>query len=333
MLCEMLCGVRQRYLFKPFSSIDRLPRFCFTSKVNYLMKEQNVHTDTEYKVVHKFEIDETTNFTGTCKSCESSRRLKKEQTGLKLYGRKHFVNNTKKSVIFGKNLRFFHLLQTQKRQFCNAVDKNGHQAARTGPPWRVLFLGSDYFALYSLKALVQNRNSTHNRVVDNLEVVVPNFKKSEITKYAIDMGLVIHDWPIDVPYGRYDVGVVTSFGKLIPKKIIENIPHGIINVHGSLLPRWRGAAPIAHAIYNRDKVTGITIMKIKPKHFDIGEILMKREIPIPEHVTALELGHIMAPIGADMVIETLSDLVNLENKAVEQPSEGATRVGLHLLHS
>ncbi|KAJ8311729.1 hypothetical protein KUTeg_011084 [Tegillarca granosa] len=100
---------------------------------------------------------------------------------------------------------------------------------------------------------------------------------------------------------------------------------GIINIHGSLLPRWRGAAPIAHAIYNRDKVTGITIMKIKPKHFDIGEILMKREIPIPEHVTALELGHIMAPIGADMVIETLSDLVNLENKAVEQPSEGATR--------
>ncbi|XP_069078930.1 methionyl-tRNA formyltransferase, mitochondrial isoform X3 [Pleurodeles waltl] len=99
---------------------------------------------------------------------------------------------------------------------------------------------------------------------------------------------------------------------------------GILNVHPSLLPRWRGSAPIYHTILNGDTVTGVTIMQIRPKRFDVGPILMQEKIAVPSQSTAKELERLLSKLGSAMLISVLQSLPQtLENKQ-EQPKEGAT---------
>nr|CAG4636444.1 EOG090X0BM2 [Eubosmina coregoni] len=124
--------------------------------------------------------------------------------------------------------------------------------------------------------------------------------------------------------GSWDLGVVASFGHLIPKRIINIFPMGMLNVHASLLPRWRGAAPIMHAIMNGDADTGITIMRIKPLHFDVGDIVMQETIPIKPDVMAVELTNQLAEIGADLLSRCMSNLEHNLNSCIQQPTEGVT---------
>ena len=99
----------------------------------------------------------------------------------------------------------------------------------------------------------------------------------------------------------------------------------MLNVHGSLLPRWRGAAPVVHAIKNGDDKTGVTIMKIRPHKFDIGEILAVRETDIgPDETRPVVTGR-LARMGAQLLVEVLHDLdVHMEN-ARQQGEEGVTK--------
>ncbi|KAI4788363.1 hypothetical protein KUCAC02_035901 [Chaenocephalus aceratus] len=134
----------------------------------------------------------------------------------------------------------------------------GRPAARrlssSGPPWRLLFFGSDHFAVESLKVLTSNRSSSGG-VVETLEVVaLPG--DVPVKRFALQNQLPVHSWPPHPADGQFDVGVVVSFGCLLPEKLINKFPHGILNVHPSLLPRWRGPAPIFHTIMHGDAVTG-----------------------------------------------------------------------------
>lgn len=97
---------------------------------------------------------------------------------------------------------------------------------------------------------------------------------------------------------------------------------GILNVHASLLPRWRGAAPIIHAIANEDTKTGVTIMRIEPKKFDIGDILKQRSIDMPKDVTMPILYHTLAKLGADTLIDCLHNLNDCLQNAQEQRNVG-----------
>ena len=84
-----------------------------------------------------------------------------------------------------------------------------------------------------------------------------------VKQFVNDHNLVLHEWP-DVPdLNTFDVGVVVSFGKLIPSSVINKFPYGMINVHGSLLPHLRGAAPIARAIERGFEYTGVSIMQVR----------------------------------------------------------------------
>lgn len=94
---------------------------------------------------------------------------------------------------------------------------------------------------------------------------------------------------------------------------------GMINVHASLLPKWRGAAPIIHALRNGDTATGITIMKIRPRQFDIGEILAQRIVPIDPHMLMPELHEKLARIGADELLITMRTLEQSLRDAQPQP--------------
>lgn len=191
---------------------------------------------------------------------------------------------------------------------------------RTEPPWRVLFFGTDRISVETLKRLHDSMHSGHS-VVESLEVVA-NKEKREVRRYSEEKGLKIYDWPIQAIPNKYDVGVLVSFGHLIPDDIIHMFPYGILNMHPSLLPRWRGASPIIHTILNGDPETGISIMEIRPKHFDIGPLLMHRRFPVPYRCTSLQLAEILAPIGADMIVETLADLRTLERFEEEQDTSG-----------
>jgi len=129
-----------------------------------------------------------------------------------------------------------------------------------------------------------------------------------VTKFALDNNLNIHTWPPDIDLikqKQFHLGVVASFGKLIPASLISSFPLGMINVHGSLLPRWRGAAPVIHAIKNGDTKTGITIMRVRPHKFDVGEILSRREVEISEDMRRPELTSRLADVGSDLLLEVL----------------------------
>lgn len=104
-----------------------------------------------------------------------------------------------------------------------------------------------------------------------------------------------------------DVMVVVGYGQLIPQSIIDLPRHGIINVHGSLLPKYRGAAPIQWAIANGESVTGVTTMKIDAG-LDTGDMLLKAETEIGSEETAPELGARLAILGANLLIDTLARL-------------------------
>lgn len=101
-----------------------------------------------------------------------------------------------------------------------------------------------------------------------------------------------------------DVMVIVGYGQLIPQSIIDIPKYGIINVHGSLLPKYRGAGPIQWAIANGEAVTGVTTMRINAG-LDTGDMLLKAEMPIEPNETAVELGERMSLIGAQLLVETL----------------------------
>ncbi|EDW66503.1 methionyl-tRNA formyltransferase, mitochondrial isoform X1 [Drosophila virilis] len=199
-----------------------------------------------------------------------------------------------------------------KRKVFSNISQSIRRCIGTSRLPKVLFFGTDNFSLPSLKKLHQNK----------LDVtVVTSFKSPAncVRSYAEAQKLSIYRWPISVEQcADFELGVVVSFGHMIPLHIINALPRGIINVHASLLPRWRGAAPIMYAIMEGDTKTGISIMKIEPHQFDIGPILAQREIPIKSNVYMPELHDALSQLGADLLVDTINDLEERLLKAKPQ---------------
>ncbi|XP_077684023.1 methionyl-tRNA formyltransferase, mitochondrial [Eretmochelys imbricata] len=198
---------------------------------------------------------------------------------------------------------------------------------RGKPPWRVLFFGTDDFAAESLRALEAAREPREEPLIDRLEVVTlpsPLPRGLPVKNCTKQFQLPTHEWPDTGPNGQFDVGVVASFGRLLSEDLILQFPYGVLNVHPSYLPRWRGPAPIVHAVLHGDTVTGVTIMQIKPKRFDVGPIIKQEKFAVPSQCTAKELEAILSKLGANMLISVLKNLPeSLKNKR-EQPNEGVT---------
>lgn len=120
-----------------------------------------------------------------------------------------------------------------------------------------------------------------------------------------------------------DLIVVAAFGQILRKDVLELPPHGCINVHASLLPRWRGAAPINAAILHGDEETGVTIMKMDVG-LDTGPILSQRAIRLTPDDTAGSVFEKLSQLGADLLIETLPDYLSGKLVPTPQPDEGTT---------
>src|SRR5882762_7024504 len=107
--------------------------------------------------------------------------------------------------------------------------------------------------------------------------------------------------------------VVVGYGQIIPQSIIDLPAHGILNVHASLLPKYRGAAPIQWAVVNGETVTGVTTMRIDAG-LDTGEMLLKAETEIGPEENAIELGQRLAVMGAELLVETLARLPEIRGE-------------------
>jgi len=117
-----------------------------------------------------------------------------------------------------------------------------------------------------------------------------------------------------------DAAVVAAYGLILPQPILDAPLHGCLNVHGSLLPRWRGAAPVQRAIMAGDAVTGVTIMAMEAG-LDTGPMLLRRELAIFDK-NAAQITDELAELGAELIVETLAKLSGLP--AIAQPPDGVT---------
>jgi methionyl-tRNA formyltransferase len=119
----------------------------------------------------------------------------------------------------------------------------------------------------------------------------------------------------------YDLGVVVSFGYFIPPHIISAFRYGAINVHPSLLPKFRGAAPIQHTILRGESETGVTVQELDDKEFDAGRILAQTVVDLTpvDLPTYKDLSVFLANVGSDLLIDTLQ---HFDQRKVKHGSEG-----------
>lgn len=184
---------------------------------------------------------------------------------------------------------------------------------------RIIFMGTPEFAVASLNALL----AANHQVV--AVVTQPDRPKGrgnkvafpEVKCRALEVGIPVYqpesvkeDGFIKLLQGlQPEVIVVVAYGRILPMEVLSLPPHGCINVHGSLLPRYRGAAPIQRAVWNGDAKTGVTIMRMDAG-MDTGDILMQQEIPITESDTTGTMFDKLALLGGALLVETLKGLEN-----------------------
>lgn len=180
---------------------------------------------------------------------------------------------------------------------------------------RVIFLGTPAFAVPSLQALV---SSGHDVAAVFTQPDRPKGRGNELAQSPVKeaahlLGIPIHQperirRPENVEMLRglsAELMVVVGYGQIIPQSIIDLPPHGILNVHASLLPRYRGAAPIQWAIANGEQITGVTIMQIDAG-LDTGDMILAEETTIGPDETAPELSHRLSQMGAALLIKAIS---------------------------
>ena len=120
-----------------------------------------------------------------------------------------------------------------------------------------------------------------------------------------------------------DIVIVVAYGKIIPKKFLSIAKFGFINIHASLLPKWRGAAPIQRAIMNEDKKIGISIMKVEEK-LDSGPVLISKEFDLNREITFGEIEKKLSEVGANLLLESLKIIERGNPKFVNQDHSKAT---------
>lgn len=181
----------------------------------------------------------------------------------------------------------------------------------------IIFFGTEDFSLTSLTGLIES-GYTIAAVITK-----PDSKKGRGQKLVPPSVKVVanrHNIPVWQPNRLKDIeddvralghvaGVLVSYGKIIPQSTIDLFTPGIINVHPSLLPTYRGPSPIESAIKNGDKKTGVTIMQLSAK-MDAGPIYVAKEVPLQGTETQPELYHTLADIGADLLLETLPSILD-----------------------
>jgi len=181
---------------------------------------------------------------------------------------------------------------------------------------RLVFLGTPLFAVPTLEAVAK----AHNVILVVSQPDRPKGRGQELTaspvkQAALRLGLTVYqperirrpEAQAHLASLKPEIMVVVGYGQIIPQSVIDIAPRGIVNVHASLLPKYRGAAPIQWAIANGETRTGVTTMQINAG-LDTGDILLKRDTAIGADETAIELSDRLAVMGAELLADTLDGL-------------------------
>ncbi len=198
---------------------------------------------------------------------------------------------------------------------------------------KVAFAGTPEFAAVALDALIA---SEHDVVVVLTQPDRPagrgrKLAPSAVKQRALDAGIPVQQPPslrdeaaqAELAAVGADVLVVAAYGLILPQAVLDMPAMGCLNIHGSLLPRWRGAAPIHRAILAGDAQTGVCIMQMNAG-LDTGDVLLERQLTIGEDETAAQLHDRLAALGAAALMDTLSAHCRGELQAVVQPEEGVS---------
>lgn len=193
-------------------------------------------------------------------------------------------------------------------------------------------MGTPDFALESLKALYEAKYDIIG-VVTNIDKPKGRGMKmvaSPVKEYAIEKNLQVYQ-PVKVRNNpefleevkklNPDLICVVAYGKILPQELLDIPKYGCVNVHGSLLPEYRGAAPIQWAVLNGDKKTGVTTMFMNAG-MDTGDMILKEEVKIGEDETTGELWDRLKTIGANLLIKTVKEIENGTATRTKQPEEG-----------
>ena len=191
---------------------------------------------------------------------------------------------------------------------------------------KIVFMGTPEFAL----PVLQKLNQKHEVVCVYTRAPKEAGRGKELQKSPVHLWAEKNGIEVRTPKSlrnieeqekfanlKADISIVAAYGLILPKEIIEAFPKGCLNVHGSLLPRWRGAAPMQRAIEAGDEKTGITIMQVV-EALDAGDMYKKGEIAIDEDMTVGILHDKMAQLGADLMVEVLDNLDNIEPEAQDE---------------
>ena len=202
---------------------------------------------------------------------------------------------------------------------------------------RIAFMGTPDFSVDCLKALV---NSKHEIVGVFCQPDKPVGRKQELTPpdvkvEALKHGLTVYQ-PTSLRNGKGteileeikpDLVVVVAYGKILPHDFLVYPKYGCINIHASILPKYRGASPIHYAVLNGDEETGVTAQQMNDG-VDTGDILHIKKCPVGINDTTERMYEILAPLGAETLMETIEMLEKGELNPVQQDESLATHVGL-----
>ncbi|KAI9003194.1 formyl transferase [Gaertneriomyces semiglobifer] len=214
-------------------------------------------------------------------------------------------------------------------------------------PYNILFFGSDEFSIICLEnnvSLVANPGS----LISHLEVVTPPDNPRNkvpqgserycnpvpLKQYAETHRLPVHAAPRKTLKGwepqtassddKFDLAVVVSFGYFLPRTVISSFKSGAFNVHPSLLPQYRGAAPLQHTILNGDTETGVSIIELDDKRFDVGRILKQTHVSVPPNIFLKDLHDQLGEIGANDMLDVIRNLEAARMEARTQSDQHAT---------
>jgi methionyl-tRNA formyltransferase len=198
---------------------------------------------------------------------------------------------------------------------------------------RLVFMGTPDFAVPTLLELAARAEiaAVYTRAAKPAGRRGLELTPSPVEREARRLGIPVHT-PVSLKGAEAqaafaahgaDAAIVVAYGLILPKPVLEAPTHGCFNLHASLLPRWRGAAPINRAIMAGDPETGITVMKMD-EGLDTGAMAMIERVPIGADMTAGELHDRLARLGADLMARAIGALERGGLQVVPQPAEGVT---------
>ena len=199
--------------------------------------------------------------------------------------------------------------------------------------FKIVFMGTPEFSLPTLEALIENKFNvvsvytqppTKSKRGQKINVSpIEEFSKKNKINFKNPINLNSDEELKIFKELSPDIVVVVAYGQIISKNFLNIAKFGFINIHASLLPKWRGAAPIQRAIMNEDKKIGVSIMKIEEK-LDSGPVLASKEIELGQNATHGEIEKTLSVMGANLLVENLKRLESDNSKFIGQVHSEAT---------